>query len=128
MFIFVSEVTESFLHFVPIRVECLFSCQIRCFGLSCVKPSTWSTRRRCRATEGYLRRTWSSWLRKLSAAPATILMTTGAWRWPGHSLTGLAPVRLPRDALSKHAAFKNSVQFICYHESFITLFRFVLFF
>lgn len=75
--------------FVCCRAGCLSSCQIRCFGLSCVRSSTWSTRQRCKVIEVCRRRTWYFWLKKPSAAPATTLMTTGAWLWPGHSLTGL---------------------------------------
>lgn len=72
------------------RDVCLSSCQIRCCGLSCAMPSTWSTRLRCRVTEVCLRRTWCSWLRRLSAVPATTPTTTAAWPWPGRSLTGSA--------------------------------------
>lgn len=97
------------------RDGCLFLCQIKCFGLSCATPSTWSIRQRCRATEACLRRTWSSWLKRPSAAPATTLTTTGAWRWPGHSLTGSAPVSLPRDPLCKHAEDCSSL-IISFHE------------
>ncbi len=72
------------------RGGCLSSCQTRCFGLSCATPSTWSTRPKCRVAEVCLRRIWSSWLKRLSAAPATTLTTTATWQWPGHSLTGSA--------------------------------------
>lgn len=73
------------------RDGCLSSCRIKWSGLSCVMPSTWSTRLRCRVTEACLRRTWSSSLRRPSAAPATTLTTTATWLWHGHSLTGSVP-------------------------------------